>query len=437
MTFPEKVKSYLLADISDMALCPATFSKNPLSDFTRNRSLPFDKLIQFCISMESNTLNQELLKAFGFGCNTPSASAFCQQRSKLKVDTFSHLLRTFNSHFPFQKYKEKYTLIACDGSEFNIPRNPADTSTFNPPNKTALQGFNMMHTVSLYDVLSKRYLDVVVQPGREKDEFRALCELTDRYSYGGSPIFLADRGFASYNVFAHALENKIDFIIRAKDLNTKRMLGLEELPPILDTSANLILSKTTSKKKHRNTDKEECYRYICKNVSFDYLSDEQAEYTMTLRVVRFELSNGIYENIITTLPADEFPLNEIKKLYWMRWQIENSFRDLKHTIGATYFHSKKFEYIQQEILCRLLLYNFCSVIILCVSIKPNETKNIYQVNFVQAMKICITFLRWSGNSPPLNVKGLIGKYILPVRPDRNYARQHRIQHPASFAYRFQ
>ncbi|ROR23881.1 DDE family transposase [Mobilisporobacter senegalensis] len=213
--------------------------------------------------MESNTINQELLKEFDFSCNTPSASAFCQQRGKLKMDAFTHLLRTFNSHFPLKIYKEKYTLIACDGSEFNIPRNPADTSTFNPPNKTALQGFNMMHTVSFYDVLGKRYLDVVVQPGREKDEFRALCELTDRYSYGGSPIILADRGFASYNVFAHAS------------------------------------------------------------------------------------------------------------------------------------------------------------------------------NFAQAMKICITFLRWSANASPLNIEGLIGKYILPVRPDRNYARQHRIQHPASFAYRFQ
>ena len=27
----------------------------------------------------------------------------------------------------------------------------------------------------------------------------------------GIPIFIADRGFSSYNVFAHAIENHVDF----------------------------------------------------------------------------------------------------------------------------------------------------------------------------------------------------------------------------------
>lgn len=42
-----------------------------------------------------------------------------------------------------------------------------------------------LHTISLYDLLSKRYPDVLVQPGRLKNEFAALCQLTDRYIYGG------------------------------------------------------------------------------------------------------------------------------------------------------------------------------------------------------------------------------------------------------------
>ena len=39
------------------------------------------------------------------------------------------------------------------------------------------------------------------------------------------------------------------------------------------------------------------------------------------------------------------------------------------------------------------------------------------------------------NTPP-NLESLISKYILPIRPDRNYARQHRVQKPLSFSYRF-
>ncbi len=42
--------------------------------------------------------------------------------------------------------------------------------------------------------------------------------------------------FPAYNVFAHAIENKVDFLIRAKDLNVQRFLGVETLPDKLDTN---------------------------------------------------------------------------------------------------------------------------------------------------------------------------------------------------------
>lgn len=47
------------------------------------------------------------------------------------------------------------------------------------------------------------------------------------------------------------------------------------------------------------------------------------------------------EVIMTNLSQEEFSASEIKKIYGMRWGIETSFRDLKHTIGLNYYHSKK------------------------------------------------------------------------------------------------
>ena len=213
-----------------------------------------------------------------------------------------------------------------------------------------------------------------------------------RYAYGGLPIFIADRGFSSYNVFAHAIENKVDFLIRAKDLNVQRFLGVEILLDKLDTTVELILTRTQSKKKHKHP-----------------------------------------ENIITTLSKEDFTPDDIKYCYNLRWGIETSFRDLKHTIGATNLHSKKTEYVAFELWSKLILYNFCSIIILHVPVKSMDRKYEYQVNFSLAMKICFDFLR--GVAPP-NVESLISKYILPIRPDRNYARQHRVQKPTSFSYRF-
>lgn len=434
MTYSQNVKSTLDSIIQKMALTPERFSLHPGRDFSRNRKLDFKKTLSFSLSMESGCMNHELLKFFHYSPDTPSASAFFQQRSKIKTDAFRFLLKEFNSCFPLNKFKGKYFLIACDGSEFNIARNPADPPSFNPPNKTAKKGFNMIHTISLYDILNKRYLDLEVQPAKEKNEFLALCRLMDRYSYGGAPLFLADRGFASYNVFAHAIENSIDFAIRAKDVNVRRMLSLESLPDSLDTTVELFLARTHSKKKYLHPELAEQYRYICRNISFDYINDQQAEYRMKLRIVRFKVADGVFENIITSLADDTFPAAQVKELYRLRWNVETSFRDLKHTIGTLNFHSKKREYIEMELWCRLLLYNFCSVIIVHTPVEKAGKKHIYQANFSMAMKICIAFLR--NKDSPSDTESLISKYILPIRPDRSYVRQHRIQHPASFAYRF-
>lgn len=435
MFFSQKVKTTLWAIVDSMALNPAPFIKKPGTDFSRGRKLGFIQLIRFCICMQSGCINHELLKYFYFNPDeTPTASAFIQQRAKLLPQAFRHLLTQFNFKFEPSKFRDRYSLIAVDGSEFNIARNPNDPTTYHPTSGKSKRGFNMIHTISLFDLLSKRYLDVIVQPGREKNEFSALCQLITRYAYGGFPIFVADRGFSSYNVFAHAMEKGAYFVIRAKDINTKRFLAATHLPEQIDQWVEIILTRSNSRKKRLHPELESCYRYVCASVPFDFITETQKEYNMKLRVVRFPIAEGIYENIITNLPDDTFPTEQIKHIYRLRWNIELSFRDLKHTIGTTNFHSKSPEYIEHEILCRMILYNFCTIITLKVPIKKETEKWEYQVNLSMAIKICFAFLL--DQVRPGNINSLIGKYILPVRPDRTFARQLRFQVPPSFAYRF-
>jgi len=82
--------------------------------------------------MESGCINYELMQYFYFlPDKVPSASAFIQQRAKLLPETFL-LLRQFNLYFPTKRLMGRYSLIAADGCEFNIARNPQDPSTFYP-----------------------------------------------------------------------------------------------------------------------------------------------------------------------------------------------------------------------------------------------------------------------------------------------------------------
>jgi Transposase DDE domain. len=438
MTFPEQVKSHLWADIREMSASTALFAKNPNSDFSRNRKLAFADLLRFLISMQSATIKHELLKFFDFNLNVISSSGFIQQRNKLLPDALRHLLLSFNAHFPFQLFKDKYQLIACDGSEFNIARNPDDPDSFFPPTgRIAVNGYNMIHVTSLFDLLNKRYLDCVIQPSRKKNEFRAICDLADRFPYQGHPVFIADRGFSSYNFYAHASENNLFFLVRAKDKNVMRYLNVKALPNYLDTDIELILTRKQAKSTRSRPDLADQYRFVSRNVSFDFIQpDSSAEYPLHLRVVRVEISEGVYENLITNLPALDVSSDDLKLWYHMRWGIETSFRDLKHTIGTVNFHAKKLDFIVQEIWARLILFNFCAIISLHVIIKHKNTKFAYQVNFALAIKICHHFIRLKDRDPPPDIIGLIGNNTLPIRPFRSYARRHRLMKTASFCHRF-
>ena len=169
MSFPQKVKSALWAIMDIMALNPDRFVKNPRKDFSRERKLGFVQMLRLCICMESGCISHELLRYFFFNPDeSPTASAFIQQRAKLLPETFYHLLRQFNLRFTTKPFRGKYSLIAADSSEFNIARNPEDKATFHPSNGKSKKGFNMVHTVSLFELFSKRYLGMIFQPGREK-----------------------------------------------------------------------------------------------------------------------------------------------------------------------------------------------------------------------------------------------------------------------------
>lgn len=73
-----------------------------------------------------------------------------------------------------------------------------------------------------------RYVDAVLQPGRKKNEFRAVCEMIDPMSEISAlgSIGMADRGFCSCNVIANSTcpEKRHLFLIRSKDQDKKGMI---------------------------------------------------------------------------------------------------------------------------------------------------------------------------------------------------------------------
>ena len=432
--YPNALKDRLSATIREMADSPESFVKNPGKDFTRNRKLPFETIVQMLISMGGNSLYKELLESQGYDANTATTSAFVQQRDKIKPCAFEFLLHKFTRpHSDTKKYRG-YRLLASDGSDLHIPTTPHDSDTYYQSHPTG-RGYNLLHLNAMFDLCSKIYVDALVQPGRHVNESKALVNMVDRSYIKDKVIVITDRGYESYNNFAHIEKKGWHYLIRVKDLGSSGIISSLSLPSDeeFDVSVQRVLTRKQTNEIKANTD---TYKFLPKTSTFDFLDlHTNIFYLMSFRVVRFKITEDSYEVVVTNLDSSEFPPEELKKLYGMRWGIETSFRELKYAVGLTSFHSKKREHILQEIFARIIMYNFAEMITSHVVISQFDTKHAYQVNFTVAIHICRHFLRCRIHAPPPDVEALIRKNILPVRPGRKDNRKIRCRTAVSFLYR--
>lgn len=433
-------KSLLWQAIDELAASPSEFAVDPGRDFTRCRKLSFNRMIHMLLTMEGDCIQEELYRFFGRSSVAPSKAAFCRQRQKLSDKALPSLLRKFNSKLSTSLCRGKYRLFACDGTTAEIFRDPSDPTTYFEPSKASARGFNMILINAMYSILDNRFVDIVIQPGRMMNEFTAFCHMVDSAGCDGPPIiYFGDKGYASYNNFAHVIENGQFFLIRANDKILQGILGspVDDLRD-MDRHVDLIMSRSSSVKKLPSHEPGVRYKQLSYYSSFDYFDDGHSLYRMPLRIVRFEISDGVYENIITNLPDHEFAFEDFKDLYFLRWSEESAFRNIKHVLCLSRFHSKKYRFVIQEVWARAILYNFSTSIIMKVVVKKKGTVHKYQVNYTEAFKTCREYLRARGTGPGKNVTGLIAKCVEPIRPDRSFPRYEgktRSRRPFSFLYR--
>lgn len=105
---------------------------------------------------------------------------------------------------PLSKTWHGFYILAFDGSDVNIPRDLDDEETLiqNGTNKP----FNQYHLNALYDVLNERYWDIDLRTAAKTEECDAFIHILHEGRYPENAIALFDRGFESYNLFAHCIE---------------------------------------------------------------------------------------------------------------------------------------------------------------------------------------------------------------------------------------
>lgn len=440
-TFHEDIKSLFEKAVSDISNQIDHFSMNPKVDFSRNRKLPAGSLLSFLVSKGSHSTAVELLDYFKFEHTLPSTSAFNQQRKKLKPEAFQALFYRLNTSIEKVETFDKFRLLAVDGSTctFSSTPNysPHEAYYTCPGNST--KGAYSIHLNALYDLEKQTYIDAQLQPVRKKDEYHAFCLMVDRQkqSDDATTIYIGDRGYCSYNNMAHVMENHQLFLFRAKDITSQGILSRFSFPSeqSFDVDQAVTLVRSHSKKIGKLAGE---VRFIDQAATFDYLDyGSYATYPISFRIVRFPLSDTIYECILTNLPRETFPPEKLKQLYFKRWGVETSFRKLKYTIGLKNFLSKQPQLIEQEIWAKLIAYNLTETLVHHTVREKKETKHVYQVNFSVAAHICHEYFRLTTDKKAIHVMALLQKIVLPIRENRSYPRLNtaHFRRPPYFLYR--
>ena len=431
--YPKYIKNTLHSVIRDMAKHPEDFCRCPGKDFTRDRKLPFEKLLTLLVKMGGHSLRDEMLDCLDFKEAPVSVSALVQQRNKLLPEALEYLFREFTDKCHRPKLYKGYRLLAVDGSDLQFTANPNDPLSYFP-GVNGQKPYSFLHLNAFYDLNSNLYLDAVVQKRRAANENAALVSMVDRSEIQESVILTADRGYESYNTLEHIAHKGWKYLIRLRE--SKGIISSLPLPEgDFDMPVQLYLTRKQNKiLKELQMQYPGKYRFLPTNVNFDYLPwGTDGFYPISFRIVRFKISDDSTETLITNLDRNSFPADELKRLYHLRWGIETSFRQLKYTVGLSLFQSKKVEYITQEIFARLTMYNFCELITSHVVIQKKRRKYVYQTNFTAAVHICRQFLR--GAVSPPKVVDLIKAQVVPIRPGRSTPRRTKNIKFNGFFYR--
>lgn len=436
-TFMFTLKERLDSCITELDSIHHLFCQNPEKDFTRDRKISFQDTIRFMIELQSKSLPNEVIDFFGHDPSSPSVSAFIQQREKILVEGWNYLFRIFTSEclsLSSPLYKG-YRLLACDGSDINIFRNPDDEESFISEGE---YGYNAIHLNALFDLLGCTYYDFTVQGKKKLHERSALNTMVDRYNNSVPAIFIADRGYESFNTFAHIILKKQHFLIRIKDIHSNGIVSAYELP---DSEFDTFIQTTLTRRHTQETlSHPETYTILPPYTDFDFLDSENQYFEISFRIVRFMTPDGSYVCVATNLPEDQFTAAELRDLYRMRWGEETSFRQLKYTIGVINFHSKKRSFITQELIARMIVYNFCQVVNghaakMCASgsAKKQNEKYRLKVNFATTVNICRSYIRQGGDENELLL--LICKHMSYIKRNAKYPIRLRPKRNRDFVYR--
>ncbi|MEO6060524.1 MAG: IS4 family transposase [Thermoflexales bacterium] len=344
------------------------------TEFIRERRLTFFRVSMTMLRghkmSQQNGLNQ-VFQDLGMPTKSPTASAICQARRKVKPELFDALNRVICDGFyaiedPDQpiKYWRGRRLLAVDGSILHMPDTPETRQAFGAQHNQH-GDYVLAQTMVLHDVCNDLGLAASLQAIQNEQDWIENESLWSTTKSGD--VLMLDRGLVGYPTIAKAKKTRRDVIMRCPSAGFGVVRRFFESPD-LEWLTDLEMPAHKPMR--------------------DYCRKNGLPKKIPVRLIKFQLSSGETEVLLTTLcDQEQYPRAAIYEAYGLRYvRQEGFFNRLKNIFELERFSGSRLQVIRQDFYGILFLTTFESIlmkpaqqILDARDLKP-ETKTIPKVN---------------------------------------------------------
>jgi len=379
-------------------------ARKRIRDFTRNRKMPFDKLIYFMLNMikaSTQTCLDRFFEMIGQEDTHMTQQSFSEARQKLNWEAFQYLFKMIVREIYSCEYEtwNNYRVSAIDGSKIQLPDDDKIREHFGTIGKGSTAA--TAQSSSLYDVYNNVLIDVQIKPMSVGERNIALMHIEELYNLESfkKECIIFDRGYASFNLIEDLKGKGIDFVMRVR---SKFNIYIDDLP---EGDHFAVLQK----KGHDD---------------------------INVRVLKFPLPSGEIETLISSIMDKSMDIQEFKGLYFKRWPIETKFNEIKNKLEVENFSGRTVDAIMQDFFITMYLSNMAAIACWDAQADVDEARKYkdnkyeYHVNVNHAVgtlkdRFIMALLeprKRIRNKKINQIMQLLKEHVVPYRPDRSKPR---------------
>jgi hypothetical protein len=331
--------------------------------------------------------------------------AFSLARQKLKWEALRELFDlTVNGHYEnFADELKRWNglrIYAIDGSIVLLPDDGMLREYF------GTGGCGSKSPVArgslLYDILNNVVADARLEPTETGERVLAemhISQLAGLESFEEwKELILFDRGYPSFELIQGLLERKIHYVMRVREKFSTAIDGLG----FGDHTVELKNGKER----------------------------------IPVRVIKFRLTSGTVETLITAITDTRYRVDDFKALYFKRWPIETKYDQIKNKLEIENFSGKLPDNIRQDFYAVMILSNLATEFLgeaqkaADAERQGKENKWQYKVNVNHAIGVLKDRLiqalliddHKKRSKKFHEVIKLLEKRVIPIRPNRSLPR---------------